>query len=151
MATNGNAGPYIEFKDVSKAFGDNRVLDHVSFTVMPGETVCILGRSGVGKSVSLMNIMGFLKPDSGRVIVAHEDITDYGEDGSGAHSQEGHDSFPEWSFVRFFDRRRKRRIPACENGASFRKSRSIRLSMACWTWSASRRCATSCPRTCLPE
>src|SRR5229473_746831 len=79
MATNGNPGPYIEFKDVSKAFGDNRVLDHVSFSVMPGETVCILGRSGVGKSVSLMNIMGFLKPDSGRVIVAHEDITDYGD------------------------------------------------------------------------
>src|SRR6266853_1623147 len=80
MATNGNPGPYIEFKDVSKAFGDNRVLDHVSFSVMPGETVCILGRSGVGKSVSLMNIMGFLKPDSGRVIVAHSDITDYGEE-----------------------------------------------------------------------
>jgi phospholipid/cholesterol/gamma-HCH transport system ATP-binding protein len=79
MATNGDSSPYIEFKDVSKAFGDNRVLDHVSFFVMPGETVCILGRSGVGKSVSLMNIMGFLKPDSGRVIVAHEDITDYGE------------------------------------------------------------------------
>jgi phospholipid/cholesterol/gamma-HCH transport system ATP-binding protein len=73
-------GPYIDFKDVSKAFGDNRVLDHVSFDVMPGETVCILGRSGVGKSVSLHHIMGFLKPDSGRVIVAHEDITDYNEE-----------------------------------------------------------------------
>ena len=71
--------PYIEFKDVSKAFGDNRVLDQVNFQVMPGETVCILGRSGVGKSVSLHSIMGFLKVDSGRVIVAHEDITDYGE------------------------------------------------------------------------
>src|SRR6266566_9077661 len=73
-------GPYIEFNDVSKAFGEKRVLDHVSFEVMPGETVCILGRSGVGKSVSLHHIMGFLKPDSGRVIVAHEDITDYGEE-----------------------------------------------------------------------
>ena len=41
--------------------------------------VCILGRSGVGKSVSLQNILGFLKPDSGRVIVAHEDITDFPE------------------------------------------------------------------------
>ncbi len=80
MSTDGKFAPYIEFQDVSKAFGDNRVLDHVSFSVMPGETVCILGRSGVGKSVSLMNIMGFLKPDSGRVIVAHEDITDYGEE-----------------------------------------------------------------------
>src|SRR5712692_8147563 len=80
MSTNGNESPYIAFKEVSKSFGDNRVLDHVSFDVLPGETVCILGRSGVGKSVSLMNIMGFLKPDSGRVIVAHEDITDYPEE-----------------------------------------------------------------------
>jgi len=52
----------------------------VSFFVIPGETLCILGRSGVGKSVSLHNIMGFLKPDSGRVIVAFEDITDYTEE-----------------------------------------------------------------------
>jgi len=81
MNTNGNQQrPYIEFKDVSKSFGDNRVLDHVSFDVRPAETVCILGRSGVGKSVSLHHIMGFLKPDSGRVIVAFEDITDYGEE-----------------------------------------------------------------------
>src|SRR5689334_16977836 len=72
--------PYIEFQHVSKAFGDNRVLDDVSFFVIPGETLCILGRSGVGKSVSLHNIMGFLKPDSGRVIVAFEDITDYSEE-----------------------------------------------------------------------
>src|SRR6201994_3948910 len=72
--------PYIEFKEVSKAFGDNVVLDHVSFNVLPAETVCILGRSGVGKSVSLHHIMGFLKPDSGRVIVAGQDITDYNEE-----------------------------------------------------------------------
>src|ERR1700740_418919 len=70
---------YIGFRDVSKAFGDNVVLDRVSFDVLPGETVCILGRSGVGKSVSLHTIMGFLKPDSGRVIVAYEDITGYPE------------------------------------------------------------------------
>ena len=71
--------PYIEFKDVSKSFGSLAVLKHVSFEVLPGEMVCILGRSGVGKSVSLHNIMGFLKPDSGRVIVASQDITDYTE------------------------------------------------------------------------
>src|SRR4029077_4884256 len=40
---------------------------------------CILGRSGVGKSVSLHTIMGFLKPDSGKVSVAYEDITGYSE------------------------------------------------------------------------
>ena len=72
--------PYVEFKDVCKAFGDNVVLNHVSFDVLPSETVCILGRSGVGKSVALHHIMGFLKPDSGRVIVAGEDITDYSEE-----------------------------------------------------------------------
>jgi phospholipid/cholesterol/gamma-HCH transport system ATP-binding protein len=82
MGTNGNPaanGPYIDFQDVSKAFGSHQVLNDVSFSVMPGETVCILGRSGVGKSVALQHIMGFLKPDAGRVIVAHEDITDYSE------------------------------------------------------------------------
>jgi phospholipid/cholesterol/gamma-HCH transport system ATP-binding protein len=79
MSDDPKPAPYIEFCDVSKAFGDNRVLDHVNFDVMPGETVCILGRSGVGKSVSLQNIMGFLKPDSGRVIVAYEDITDFSQ------------------------------------------------------------------------
>src|ERR1700683_2794371 len=71
--------PYIEFREASKAFGDKVVLDRVSFNVMPGETVCILGRSGVGKSVSLQLIVGFLKADSGRVIVAGEDITDFSE------------------------------------------------------------------------
>lgn len=71
--------PYIEFLNVHKAFGSNVVLDGVTFDVMPGETVCILGRSGVGKSVSLHQIMGFLKPDSGRIWVAYEDITDYPE------------------------------------------------------------------------
>jgi len=71
--------PYIEFRDVSKAFGDKAVLDRVSFDVMPGETVCILGRSGVGKSVSLQILMGFLKPDSGTVIVAGEEINNFSE------------------------------------------------------------------------
>jgi phospholipid/cholesterol/gamma-HCH transport system ATP-binding protein len=51
----------------------------VSFHVRAGETVAIIGRSGVGKSVSLGHIMGFLKADQGRVIVAHTDITDADE------------------------------------------------------------------------
>ncbi|MHB8217217.1 MAG: ABC transporter ATP-binding protein [Candidatus Sulfotelmatobacter sp.] len=71
--------PYIEFREVSKAFGEKVILDRVSFSVMPGETVCILGRSGVGKSVSLQLLMGFLKADSGQVIVAGEDITNFSE------------------------------------------------------------------------
>jgi phospholipid/cholesterol/gamma-HCH transport system ATP-binding protein len=73
-------GPYIEFREVSKSFGDHHVLDRVSFSVMPGETLCILGRSGVGKSVSLQILMGFLKADSGCVTVAGEDITNFTEE-----------------------------------------------------------------------
>jgi phospholipid/cholesterol/gamma-HCH transport system ATP-binding protein len=69
---------YIEFRHVNKTF-DDPVLVDCSFHVKPGETIAIIGRSGVGKSVSLFHIMGFLKPDSGRVIVAHEDITGYPE------------------------------------------------------------------------
>jgi phospholipid/cholesterol/gamma-HCH transport system ATP-binding protein len=80
LPTPSDSSPYIAFDDVSKAFGEKRVLDHVSFYVMTGETVCILGRSGVGKSVALQHILGFLKPDSGRIIVAHEDITGYSEE-----------------------------------------------------------------------
>jgi phospholipid/cholesterol/gamma-HCH transport system ATP-binding protein len=69
---------YIDFRHVFKAF-DRPVLIDSNFHVAPGETVAIIGRSGVGKSVTLSHIMGFLKPDSGRVIVAHEDITDFAE------------------------------------------------------------------------
>src|ERR671934_1520307 len=69
---------YIEFRHVYKTF-DRPVLVDMNFHVNGGETVAIIGRSGVGKSVTLAHIMGFLKPDSGRVIVAHEDITDYPE------------------------------------------------------------------------
>src|SRR6516162_8618619 len=79
MASDAPNSPYIDFRNVSKSFGERHVLEDVSFDVRAGETVCILGRSGVGKSVSLHHIMGFLKPDSGRVIVAYEDITDYNE------------------------------------------------------------------------
>ena len=74
------SGAYIEFRNVSKAFDERVVLDRVSFHVAQGETLIILGRSGVGKSVSLKHIMGFLKPDSGRVIVAGQDITDFSEE-----------------------------------------------------------------------
>lgn len=70
---------YIEFQNVSKSFGENHVLKGISFFVNPAETLAILGRSGVGKSVTLQHIMGFLKPDEGRVIVAGEDITEYSE------------------------------------------------------------------------
>src|SRR3954468_8325640 len=70
---------YIEFRHVYKTF-DRPILVDSNFHVDAGQTVAIIGRSGVGKSVSLGHIMGFLKPTSGRVIVAHEDITEFGEE-----------------------------------------------------------------------
>jgi phospholipid/cholesterol/gamma-HCH transport system ATP-binding protein len=72
-------GPYIAFEHIYKSFGDTDVLKDVSFSILPGETLCILGRSGVGKSVSLQMLMGFYKPDKGRIMVAGEDICGYTE------------------------------------------------------------------------
>src|SRR5436305_8089476 len=69
---------YIEFRDVDKTF-DRPVLKDVSFFVNAGQTLAIIGRSGVGKSVSLGHIMGFLKADAGQVIVANTDITNMSE------------------------------------------------------------------------
>ena len=79
FATAGPTGPYISFEHVFKSFGEFVVLQDVSFFVNPGETLCILGRSGVGKSVSLQILMGFLKPDSGTVLVAGQDIAGLSE------------------------------------------------------------------------
>jgi phospholipid/cholesterol/gamma-HCH transport system ATP-binding protein len=72
--------PYVAFEHVFKSFGDLVVLDDVSFHVFAGETLCILGRSGVGKSVSLQQIMGFLKPDSGKILVAGQNICGFDEE-----------------------------------------------------------------------
>ncbi len=79
FASASNTAPYIAFEGVSKSFGDFVVLQDVSFFVLPGETLCILGRSGVGKSVSLQILMGFLKPDSGTVLVAGQSIAGFSE------------------------------------------------------------------------
>lgn len=69
---------YIDFRHVCKTF-DHPVLVDVSFHLDVGETLAIIGRSGVGKSVSLGHIMGFLKPDEGRIFVSYQDITDFAE------------------------------------------------------------------------
>jgi phospholipid/cholesterol/gamma-HCH transport system ATP-binding protein len=75
------SGPIIVFSHVSIAFDGRPVLEDVSFSVERGQTLCILGRSGVGKSVALRMLMGFLKPDSGSIRVEGQEITGLGEDG----------------------------------------------------------------------
>jgi len=72
--------PLISFKHVSMWFGERKVLDDVSFSVNRGETLCILGRSGVGKSVSLRILMGFLKPQVGSIRVDGQEINAYTEE-----------------------------------------------------------------------
>jgi len=70
---------YFEFRNVCKAFDERPVLMNVTFAVKRAETCVIMGRSGVGKSVSLKHIMGFLRADSGQVIVDGEDVTNFSE------------------------------------------------------------------------
>ena len=74
-------GPIVAFENVSISFGERAVLENVSFSVERGQTLCILGRSGVGKSVALRMLMGFLKPDSGSIRVEGQEITELGEEG----------------------------------------------------------------------
>ena len=84
--SSGEGRPFIELLNVSKSFEDGsqengqQVLDRVSFQVARGETLVVLGRSGVGKSVTLKHIMGFLEPDSGRVFVKGREITGMSEE-----------------------------------------------------------------------
>ncbi|HEX8558594.1 MAG TPA: ATP-binding cassette domain-containing protein [Pyrinomonadaceae bacterium] len=71
--------PAIEFRDVTLSFDDQVILDGLSFKVRKGETKIILGGSGGGKSTTIKLILGLLKPDSGRILVDGEDITEYTE------------------------------------------------------------------------
>ena len=71
----------IAFKNVSISFNGRPVLEDVSFSVGRTQTLCILGRSGVGKLVALRMLMGFLKPDSGTIQVEGQEITGLSEEG----------------------------------------------------------------------
>jgi phospholipid/cholesterol/gamma-HCH transport system ATP-binding protein len=70
---------YVRFTDVHKSFGDKKVLQGISFDILPGETMVVLGGSGSGKSVLIRHIIGLHKPDSGRVEVDGDDVSDYDE------------------------------------------------------------------------
>jgi phospholipid/cholesterol/gamma-HCH transport system ATP-binding protein len=76
---NSRVADFIEFIDVHKSFGDRTILDGVSFSVEKGKTFAILGPSGIGKTVTITHIVGLLKPDSGRIIVDGQDVTNLTE------------------------------------------------------------------------
>jgi len=66
----------IEFQDIHKAFGAHQVLAGVTLTVEDGETLCVIGFSGTGKSVMLKHVVGLLQPDAGNVIVDGRPVPD---------------------------------------------------------------------------
>jgi phospholipid/cholesterol/gamma-HCH transport system ATP-binding protein len=84
MSDNGQPlpdGPAIAFEEVEKGFDGRTVLDKVSFSVAHGEALCILGRSGTGKSVTLKLMIGLLMADAGKVMVEGADMATLEEDG----------------------------------------------------------------------
>jgi phospholipid/cholesterol/gamma-HCH transport system ATP-binding protein len=71
----------ISFEQVEKGFDGRKILDKVSFSVSQGEALCILGRSGTGKSVTLKLMIGLLFADAGKVLVTGEDMSTLNEEG----------------------------------------------------------------------
>jgi phospholipid/cholesterol/gamma-HCH transport system ATP-binding protein len=67
--------PRIEFRDVLHAYGKRVILDHLSFTVAPGEMKVMLGASGSGKSTVLKLILGLFRPDAGEIFIDGQEIT----------------------------------------------------------------------------
>ncbi|MFZ0595231.1 MAG: ATP-binding cassette domain-containing protein [Bryobacteraceae bacterium] len=78
---NGGNPPAIAFREVSRSFGGRAVLNNVSFEVASGETFCLLGRSGMGKSVTLKLTIGLVQPDAGSICVQNDNIVGMDEDG----------------------------------------------------------------------
>jgi osmoprotectant transport system ATP-binding protein len=68
------SGPAVELRNVSKSFGERRILDRVSFRVEPGETLVLLGSSGSGKTTTLRTINRLVEPDEGEVEVEGREI-----------------------------------------------------------------------------
>jgi ABC-type transporter Mla maintaining outer membrane lipid asymmetry ATPase subunit MlaF len=69
-----SGGPAVVLENVSKSFGTKPILQDVSFHVHAGEALCILGRSGTGKSVTLKLIISLLKPEQGQIWIEGEEI-----------------------------------------------------------------------------
>lgn len=78
---NGAIPPAIAFREVSRSFSGRAVLNNVSFQVAPGEAFCLLGRSGMGKSVTLKLTIGLIQPDAGAICVESDNVVGMDEDG----------------------------------------------------------------------
>ncbi len=71
----------ISFQGVSKSFNSHKVLDEVSFEIHAGEALCLMGRSGTGKTVTLKLAIGLMRPDRGVISIEGQNIVDLDEDG----------------------------------------------------------------------
>ncbi|MEY2550188.1 MAG: phospholipid/cholesterol/gamma-HCH transport system ATP-binding protein, partial [Verrucomicrobiota bacterium] len=67
--------PIVEVTDLFRKFGERTVIDNLSFTIQPGETLVIMGGSGCGKSTLLRHIIGVMKPTAGSVKIFGQEIT----------------------------------------------------------------------------
>ncbi len=67
--------PMISMQHVDKTLGGRKVLDDLSIDIARGESVVIVGGSGVGKSVTLKHIIGLMKPDRGQILIDGQDLT----------------------------------------------------------------------------
>ncbi len=132
---------FISFSHVGISFDGRPVLEDVSFYVDRGQTLCILGRSGVGKSVALRMLMGFLTPDAGSIRVDGQEITVLERRGHAGHPQAHHHGLPERRPLRFPERARKRGL----SPARTRRHGRGRDSWSRWTGSS----AWWAPRTWL--
>ncbi len=64
----------IELKNLTKSFGTKKITDNLDLTIPDNDFIAIIGRSGEGKSVLLKQIIGLIKPDSGRIIIDNDEI-----------------------------------------------------------------------------
>ena len=76
-----NSKPAVSFDKVNKSFGEKAVLKDVSFALAQGEALCLLGRSGMGKSVTLKLMIGLVRPDSGTICIQDQSIIGLDEHG----------------------------------------------------------------------
>ena len=67
--------PAIELRHVTKRFGNRNVLDDLTLSIPARQGLCLLGRSGTGKSVTLRHVIGLMRPDSGRVFVNDDEVS----------------------------------------------------------------------------
>ena len=110
----------INFENIYKSFGENHVLRGVNLTVERGESMVIIGGSGTGKSDLIKTVLGLVEPDSGRILVDGEDVTQVKRDAFlsrfGMLFQGGalFDSMPVWQNVAFRLQRGALKRPVAE-------------------------------------